>query len=425
MTQQLKFVGPINPTAIYEQGPIVGHPGTWALGENKLVSDADAALLLATGYFAADFLPVTYNPTTGASSAGGVPVNNQANHTSAINAAILPNGKLTTATTGVLQPLAGDTGNVSVSGGAIVMPNGAGAAYIPLLCDDVVQRMTAKIFWPTGCTGVITFVIPAAGANFPGVVGGSGTADAAVHAAVSCYNGSANSSVFNCGGYGTNAGVITGQVSADFSPQYPLQNNTRTVELTFNKVTGRVTMSIETEIVLDYFDVRGALYCGPYGIFEFFPTGQLTGTMPKLLSIEASSVYKEPNSASLVKYGGAYLNPAYAFTNSWANTGLAVNPSMGPGNNPGGSSLILVSAFITQTSGDTSFRLTDGTYYSGNQIVARGAFTGRVSYIEQLGGSNNGAAIQLQAQNSAGVGSMPIYTDVGRQAMVSLGVTRL
>ena len=348
-------------------------------------------------------------------------VTNTVTHTAGIDARQLPNGSLF-ATDGTLLPLAGTGASaVSVSSGAIVQPANSTAAYIPLQCDDIVQYMRALSSWPADAPGQIKLVIPAAGGSFPGV-GGSGPADAGVHAGIECYYSGAAHTTVLCGGYGPNAGAITGaQTSIDYVSTLPLQGNTRTLELFCNKVTGRVTLALalDSQILVDYFDIRTVSYLSNIGIFEFYPTGLGDGAMPKILAMEISSKYVEPSIGSLAQLGETYLASAFSMTNSMQSTGITVNN----GRAPGGCNLVIASVFVSQTSGDTSFRLTDGTLYSANQVVARGAFTGRVTYIEQLKGTPLGdRTITLQAQNSAGVGTLTAGSDTGMQCMVVQGI---
>ena len=82
-----------------------------------------------------------------------------------------------------------------------------------------------------------------------------------MHAGIECYYSGAAHTTVLCGGYGPNAGAITGaQTSTDYVSTLPLQGNTRTLELFCNKATGRVTLALDSQILVDYFDIRTISY---------------------------------------------------------------------------------------------------------------------------------------------------------------------
>lgn len=347
-----------------------------------------------------------------------------ATHTASIDARTMPSGAVTAATSGVLRTIAGAAASlINISGGAITLPptTNGNSAYISLQCDDTVQYMRAILSYPSVCTGGFTMIIPYASGNFPGTGNTTGSGDAGVHAGLVCWTGSANETNFSAGGYGPNAGAITGYGGQDVSATIPLQGHTVTVELFCNKYSGRVTLAINNDIVGDYTDLRTISYLGPYAVFEL-GASTTNGNNPSIILMEASSQYIQPAVGLVPKAYANYPGSVVNMTSSLTSLFTAQAASGAPN---GCAALVIASVFITQASGDCQMRLYDGASgYSGTQVVARGAFTGRVTYIQSFIPSTTSPApnVQVQIANTAGVGTVNQGSDTNVDYVIVLPI---
>ena len=229
--------------------------------------------------------------------------------TASIYAVDKADGTEIVADTGILKTII-NSASVSIAGGKLVCTDAIDAVYLVLDAVDDVQYMRAVVQFEADCKGVLALAIPFDEGTFPGV-GGTGAADAGVHAIFTTWSGTAVIKNISCAGYGTNAGVITG-MSVD-SP-LAFVGYTREIELHYNKTTGRVTIMVDGTIVIDYCDPRTKSYVGRYGIFEFF--GAAT-KKPKFLSVECGVELKVLVKDNIASLHDIYYATATAISGSW------------------------------------------------------------------------------------------------------------
>jgi len=330
---------------------------------------------------------------------------------SAINPATISDGSLVYATAGKLNNIVNDS-SVSVASGKLVCTDAINAAYVVLEADDTIQYMKAVVQFDSDCRGAFAMVIPRQDGTFPGI-SGTGSPEAGVHAVFSCWSGSAEIKTIASYGYGGAAAAITG-TNGNITAPMAFLGATRTFELFFNKRTGRVVVQVDGITLVDYLDPRALSYIGKYGIFEFYG---VAAKKPKVISIECSSK-AQSSTDSIIKLVDQYFASATAIAASFTNTDFTIASA----NTNEGTTVVMVSAWIDQTLGDTTFRLTDGTNYSAGSVVARGAFNGRVTYIERLiqppAASN---LITLQAMNASGSATFGAFPSVGYSQITSQG----
>jgi hypothetical protein len=326
--------------------------------------------------------------------------------------ALLTDGAPIVASAGKIHQIT-NLSSVSVLNGQLVCTDAISESYMVLVCKQNVQYMRALVQFDADCTGTIAFVIPREGGTFPGLIGGTGAPEAGVH----CIFTSASNGIVIVSGYGGTAASITGS-GGNVTTPVPLVGYTRTLELYMNKMTGRVVVQVDGMTVVDYLDTRTLSYIGKYCIFEFFGAGN---KKPKIIEMEASSKLPAHSGDTEANYTGIVHVTATAIPTTWAVTAFKVKSSNGKNR----STVVMVSAWIDQTAGDTLFRFTDGTGYTPQSCVARGTFNGRVHYITKLNQTGLPLAndIQLQCMNSSGTATFGAVGPNGYMDMVTLGAT--